>query len=113
MPLTLGDKLGPYEVLAALATGTSESYKAADTRLNQTVTLKLYPGNVWNDASTKQRLELEIKALAELKHPNICATYDVIHGDGADYLVTEFIEGETLAERLKSGPMDLEEVLKL
>ena len=113
MPLTPGAKLGPYEVLAAIATVTSESYKAADTRLNQTVILKLYPGNVWNDAPTKQRLELEIKALAGLKHPNICATYEVIHEDGADYLVTEYIEGETLAERLKRGPMDLEEVLKV
>ena len=113
MPLTPGAKLGPYEVLAAIPTVTSESYKAADTRLNQTVILKLYPGNVWNDVPTKQRLELEIKALAGLKHPNICATYEVIHEDGADYLVTEYIEGETLAERLKRGPMDLEEVLKV
>src|SRR5262245_14259546 len=113
MPLTPGVRLGPYEVLAAIATEPLESYRAADTRLKQTVTLKLYPRNIWNDAATKQRLEREIKLLAELKHPNIAATYDVIHEDGADYLVTEYIEGETLAERLKRGPMDLEEVLKV
>src|SRR5215813_9207588 len=99
MALSPGIKLGPYEILATLASDSSESYKAADPRLNRTVTLKLYPAQVWSDSATKQRLEREIRTLAGLKHRYICAPCEVLHDEaGFDYLVTEYFQGETLAE---------------
>src|SRR5512138_2426730 len=113
MALEPGAKLGPYEILAPIETDNTESYKASDTRLNRTVTLKLYPPHVSSNSELKQRLEREMLTVAALKHPHICALYDVLHEGVSDYLVTEYLEGETLAERLKRGPMDVDEVLKV
>src|SRR5262245_25145126 len=101
MALEPGSKLGPYEILAPIATEMTESYKAADTRLKRTVTVKLYPPHISQNSELKQRLERDMQTIAALKHPNICATYDVLHDGISDYLVTEYLEGETLAERLK------------
>jgi eukaryotic-like serine/threonine-protein kinase len=113
MSLETGAKLGPYEILAAIESDAVESYKASDTRLNRTVTVKGYPPNVWQDSSLKQRLEREISAVVALKHPHICNVFDVVHESSGDYLVTEYLEGETLAQRLRRGAMELEEILEV
>jgi Tol biopolymer transport system component len=73
--------------------------------------LKAYPQHVWDNASVKQQLEREIQSVAALKHPHIVAPTEIVHEAGADYLVTDYVEGETLAERLKHGPLEVEEAL--
>jgi serine/threonine protein kinase len=108
-----GSRLGPYEILAAVAGAAAESYKAADTRSRHTVVLKAYPAAFWENAATKQQLEREIQTLVALKHPHIDAPCEIVHEAGADYLDTENLEGGTLAERLKRGPMDMEEALTI
>ena len=112
MPLEPGTKLGPYEIVEPIASDGSAVYKATDTRLNRTVALKAYPPHLFQDAEVKQRIERDVKTISALKHPNICALYDVLHQGEDDYLVTEYVEGETLADRLKRGPMSLEEAIQ-
>ena len=113
MPLSLGNKLGPYEILAPLgAGGMGEVYRARDTRLERTVAIKVLPSHLSADSIHKQRFEREAKAISHLNHPHICVLYDVGHQDGIDYLVMECVEGETLAKRLEKGPLPLEQVLK-
>src|ERR1039458_3722217 len=93
MPLSSGDKLGPYEIVAPLgAGGMGEVYRARDTRLGRDVALKILPPDVANDPMRRQRFELEARAVAALNHPNIVAIYDV--GDG--YIVSEHVDGEPL-----------------
>jgi eukaryotic-like serine/threonine-protein kinase len=106
-----GSRLGHYEIVETVPGAVSESYKAADTRSSRTVTLKAYPQHVWDNASVKQQLEREIQSVAALKHPHIVAPTEIVHEAGADYLVTDYVEGETLAERLKRGPLEVEEAL--
>jgi Tol biopolymer transport system component len=89
-----------------------EVYRAKDTRLDRTVAVKILPAHLTDNAEAKQRFEREARAISSLNHPNICTLYDVGHQDGMDYLVMEFLEGETLADRLKKGPMPPEQVLK-
>jgi eukaryotic-like serine/threonine-protein kinase len=104
MPLTAGATLGPYEILArAGAGGMGEVYKARDTRLNRTVAIKVLPAALTADRDARQRLDREAKAVAALSHPHICSLFDIGHQDGTDFLVMEFLEGETLAERLTRG----------
>src|SRR5882724_6365743 len=111
MALTAGTKLGPYEILGALgAGGMGEVYKARDTRLDRTVALKILPSS---DEERRQRFAREAKAIAALSHPNICTLHDVGHQDGTDFLVVEYLEGETLADRLKAGPVELPLLLDL
>ena len=86
-----------------------EVYKAKDTRLDRTVAIKILPSA---DPDLKARFEREAKAIAGLQHPHICTLYDVGHEGGTDYLVLEYLEGETLAQRLTRGPLKLEEALK-
>src|SRR5215831_5606279 len=94
MPLSVGDKLGPYEIVAPLgAGGMGEVWKARDTRLDRIVAVKQLTGR------HSERFEQEARTIAALNHPHICQIYDV----GADYLVLEYIEGRTLADRLRSG----------
>ena len=113
MPLSLGNKLGPYEILAPLgAGGMGEVYRARDTRLERTVAIKVLPSHLSADSIHKQRFEREAKTISHLNHPHICVLYDVGHQDGIDYLVMECVEGETLAKRLEKGPLPLEQVLK-
>ena len=113
MAITPGTKLGPYEILAALgAGGMGEVYRARDTRLERTVAIKILPQHLSNDPVRKQRFEREAKIISSLNHPHICVLYDVGHQDGMDYLVMEYVEGETLARRLEKGPLPLEQVLK-
>ncbi len=114
MPLTSGTKLGPYEILAPHdAGGMGEVYRARDTRLDRVVAIKILPSRFSADAVHKQRFEREAKVISRLNHPHICVLYDVGQQDGIDYLVMEFLEGETLAKRLEKGPLPLEQVLKL
>src|SRR5881409_1435312 len=114
MPLQLGTKLGPYKILApAGAGGMGEVYKAADTRLNRTVAIKVLPEHFSQDAEMKQRFEREAQTIAAMNHPHICTLYDVGQQDGAEFLVMEYLEGETLASRIARGPLPLDEALKV
>src|SRR5262245_25894394 len=114
MSLEIGTKLGPYKILAAAgAGGMGEVYKAADTRLNRTVAIKVLPARFSEDAEMKQRFEREAQTIAALNHPHICTLYDVGRQDGAEFLVMEYLEGETLAARIARGPMPLDEALKV
>src|SRR5262245_11386044 len=109
-----GTKLGPYQIEAALGTGVmGEQYKASDARLNRAVAIKVLPPGLSEDPEMKERLERDARAIASLNHPNICALVELGHVDGTDYLVTEYLEGETLAHRLTSGPLELQEALKI
>src|SRR5262245_7445065 len=101
MPLEPGAKLGPYEIVAPIdSDNRGEAYKASDTRLNRAVLVRILPSKFSENPETKQMLTRETQAIASLNHPNICAVYDVGHQDGADYFVMEYLEGETLAQRL-------------
>jgi eukaryotic-like serine/threonine-protein kinase len=113
MGLISGTKLGPYEIQSPLgAGGMGEVYRARDTRLDRTVAVKILPAHLSSNPEAKQRFEREARAVSSLNHPHICTLYDVGHQDGTDYLVMEFLEGETLAERLRRGPLPLQQVLK-
>jgi eukaryotic-like serine/threonine-protein kinase len=97
MPLSVGSRLGPYDIVSPLgAGGFGEVYKARDTRLNRTVAIKILPSA---EPELKVRFEREARAIAALTHPHTCTLYDVGHQDGTDYLVMEYLEGETLAQR--------------
>lgn len=114
MPLASGTKLGPYEIQSPLgAGGMGEVYRARDTRLERTVAIKILPAHLSDKPESRQRFEREARAISALSHPHICALYDVGHQDGADYLVMEYLEGETLAEKLAKGPLPLDQVLKI
>src|ERR1700724_4200762 len=113
MTLTSGTKLGPYEIAEPLgAGGMGEVYRARDTRLERTVAIKILPPQFSSEAVRKQRFEREAKTISSLNHPHICVLHDVGSQDGIDYLVMEWVEGESLAKRLGKGPLPLEQVLK-
>ena len=113
MPLPSGTKLGPYEVQSPIgAGGMGEVYRAKDTRLDRTVAVKILPSHLSDNPDAKQRFDLEARAISSLNHPNICTLHDVGHQDGVDLLVMEFLEGETLADRLAKGPLPTEQVLR-
>ena len=113
MALTSGTKLGPYEIQSPLgAGGMGEVYRARDTRLDRIVAIKILPAHLSDNPEAKQRFDREARAISSLNHPNICTLYDVGHQDGIDYLVMEFLEGETLAARLVKGPLPAEQGLK-
>src|SRR4029077_19447584 len=98
MALTAGTRLGPYEIQSPLgAGGMGEVYRALDTRLQRIVAVKILPADLSSNPEAKQRFEREARAISSLNHPHICTLYDVGHQDGTDYLVMEFLEGETLA----------------
>ena len=113
MALSPGTKLGPYEVLATIgAGGMGEVYRARDTRLDRTVAVKVLPSHLSSNSGARQRFEREARAISSLNHPNICSLHDIGNQDGIDYLVMEFLEGETLIERLRKGPLPPDQVLK-
>jgi len=113
MALQAGMKLGPYEIVAAVgAGGMGEVYRARDTRLDRAVAIKVLPSHVAADLDLRQRFEREARAISSLAHPHICALYDVGHQDGTDYLVMEYLEGESLADRIAKGPLPLPQVLR-
>ncbi len=113
MTIPAGTQLGPYEILAPLgAGGMGEVYKARDTRLDRTVAIKVLPQHLSASSEVRQRFEQEAKTISSLSHPHICALYDVGNQDGVEYLVMEYLEGETLADRLGRGPLPSEQVLR-
>src|SRR5580698_5819998 len=113
MALTTGTKLGPYEIQSSLgAGGMGEVYRARDTRLGRDVAIKVLPSHLGSDPDLKARFEREAKAISALSHPHICHLYDIGAQDGTDYLVMELLDGETLADRLKKGPLPLKQALQ-
>src|SRR5882762_11464830 len=101
MPLSAGDKLGPYEILAPIgAGGMGEVYRARDTRLGRDVALKILPEDVAADPARRQRFETEARAVAALNHPNIVSVYDVAFEDRTAFIVSELVPGETLRQTI-------------
>ncbi|MFC1475213.1 serine/threonine-protein kinase, partial [Candidatus Zixiibacteriota bacterium] len=114
MTLNAGQKLGPYEIIEqAGAGGMGEVYKALDARLDRTVAIKILPASIAGMPDFKQRFEREAKAISSLNHSNICTLHDIGKENGFDYLVMEYLEGETLAERLLKGPISYDEMLRI
>src|SRR5262249_396296 len=112
--LAAGSRLGPYQILEPIgAGGMGEVYKAADTRLDRTVAIKVLPTRWAENAEMRQRFEREAQTLAALNHPHICVLHDIGTHVGADFLVMEYLEGETLASRLERGRLGLGEALKI
>src|SRR6266852_5224937 len=113
MALTNGTKLGPYEIIAPIGVGgMGEGYRARDPALDRTVAIKILPAHLSDNPESRQRFEREAKAISSLNHPHICTLHDVGSQDGTEYLVMEYLEGETLAARLEKGPLSLDLVLK-
>src|SRR5215510_4833274 len=104
--LTSGTKLGPYEIVSPIgAGGMGEVYRARDERLGRDVAIKVLPAELANDADRLRRFEQEARTIAALNHPNILGIHDIGAHDGAPFLVSECLEGQTLREKLKSGPL--------
>jgi serine/threonine protein kinase/Tol biopolymer transport system component len=113
MAILPGRRLGPYEILSAIgAGGMGEVYKARDTRLDRTVAIKVLPTHLAGRAELRERFEREAKTIASLNHSHICTLYDTGHQDEIDFLVMEYLEGETLAQRLAKGPLPIQQVLQ-
>jgi serine/threonine protein kinase len=113
MALTAGTKLGPYEIVSPLgAGGMGEVYRARDTRLDRTVAIKILPTHLSDNPEAKQRFEREAKAVSKLNHPHICTLHDIGHQDGEDFLVMELVEGETLEQRLRKGPLPADQTIR-
>ena len=113
MPLATGTRLGPYEIVAQVgAGGMGEVYSARDTRLDRVVAIKVLPLHRSDQADARERFEREGRAIAALNHPHICQLYDVGTEGAINYLVLEFLQGETLAVRLVRGPFTLSELLR-
>ena len=114
MGLSRATRLGPYEIVAPLgAGGMGEVYQARDTRLDRTVAIKVLNSTLVASPNLRSRFEREAKTISQLNHPNICSLYDVGHEQGTDYLVMEFLQGESLEERLKRGPLPLKELISI
>lgn len=114
MTIEPGAKLGPYEIIEPAGVGgMGEVFKARDTRLERTVAIKVLPAGSAMNEDLRARFEREAKIISSLNHPHICTLYDIGNEAGRDYLVMEFIEGETLSERLKKGAIPTNEVLSI
>ena len=114
MVVSSGTRFGPYEIQSLLgAGGMGEVYRARDTRLDRTVAIKVLPSHVSDQSEARDRFDREARAISALSHPNICHLYDVGSQDGTSYLVMEYLEGETLADRLRKGPLPLEIFFKI
>ena len=112
MPLQPGTSLGPYKIESPLgAGGMGEVYKARDTRLDRTVAIKVLPEHVAADPDLKQRFEREARTVAALNHPHICTLYDIGREGETDFLVMEYLDGETVAQRLEKGALPLDQAL--
>jgi Tol biopolymer transport system component len=113
MSVKVGTRFGPYEILSAIgAGGMGEVYRARDTRLDRIVAIKVLPAHLADRSELRERFEREARTIASLNHPHICVLHDIGQQDGIDYLVMEYLEGETLAQRLLKGPLPLEQVLR-
>src|SRR5579863_6154210 len=114
MALPVGQKFGPYEIVSPVgAGGMGEVYRARDTRLDRTVAIKILSATVKANPDLKERFEREARVISQLQHPHICMLFDVGHHEGADFLVMEFLEGESLADRLQRGPIPLKQSLEI
>src|SRR5688572_2392310 len=115
MSFEAGTRLGPYEILAPIgAGGMGEVYRARDTRLDRTVAVKVLPGALAADSEARQRFEQEARVIAALNDPHICTIHDVGRHGELDYLVLEFLEGETLETRLRRPPeLQVDEALDI
>src|SRR5215208_3961461 len=113
MPLQPGSRLGPYEVLSLIGVGgMGEVYKARDTRLDRTVAIKILPDTLAADPQFRERFDREARAISQLTHPHICTLYDVGEHQGTAFLVMEYLDGETLADRLAEGALPLHQALQ-
>src|ERR1700681_4217244 len=113
MALAAGARLGPYEILAPLGSGgMGEFNKAKNTRLDRTVAIKILPESLAADAQFRDRFDREARTISQLDHPHICALYDVGEHNGTAYLVMQYLEGETLADRLKQGALAVDQALR-
>src|SRR5947209_18665460 len=114
MSVVPGERLGPYEVVARVgAGGMGEVWRARDTRLDRSVAIKVLPAHLSADTQFRERFEREARTISALTHPHICTLYDVGNASGIDFLVMEYLEGESLADRLARGPMPVEEALRV
>ena len=114
MPISPGSRLGSYEITAPLgAGGMGEVYRARDTRLDRTVAIKVLNAQLVASSELRARFEREARVISQLQHPNICVLHDVGNEGGIDYLVMEFLQGESLAERVRKGPLPAEQVLTI
>jgi len=112
-PSLVGQKLGRYQVQILLGSGgMGDVYRARDTRLNRIVAIKVLPRHLLERSDLRQRFEREARAVASLNHPHICALYDIGQEGQTDFLVMEYLDGETLSQHLKKGPLPTEEVLR-
>src|SRR5437762_13781012 len=112
MPVSIGVQLGYHEITALLGKGgMGEVYRARDTELKRDVAIKILPDEFSRDPDRVSRFQREAEVLASLNHPNIAAIYDLAEANGTRFLVLELVDGETLADRLKRGPIPLEEAL--
>ncbi len=113
MAILLGKRLGPYEILSSIgAGGMGEVYRARDTRLDRTVAIKVLPTHLADRSELQERFEREARTIASLNHPHICTLHDIGQQDGIDFLVMEYLEGETLAQRLVKGSLPIQQVLQ-
>src|SRR5947209_7718224 len=113
MPIARGTRLGAYEIVALIgAGGMGEVYKARDTRLDRTVAIKVLPPHASSDPDARVRFEREARAVAALDHPHICAIYDIGSEGATDFLVMQYLEGDTLANRLQKGALPLDQVIR-
>ena len=114
MTLANGHKLGPYEIESTAGSGgMGEVYRARDTRLDRIVAIKVLPAHTAINPEARARFEREAKIVSSLNHPNICVLYDVGHQDNIDYIVMEYLEGETLEDRLKKGRLETAQALEI
>src|ERR1017187_2253238 len=114
MALTAGTKLGPYEIQSPLgAGGMGEVYCARDARLNREVAIKVLPAAFARDPERMRRFKQEAQSVAALNHPNILAIHDFGDHEGSPYIVTEFLEGETLRERMRPGALPVRKATEI
>src|SRR5271154_3363052 len=113
MALSSGTKLGPYEIHSLLgAGGMGEVYRARDTRLDRDVAIKVLPAALTTDTDRLRRFEQEARTIAALSHPNILGIHDIGAHDGAPFLVSEFLEGQTLREKLEAGALPVRRAIE-
>src|ERR1700757_415923 len=113
MAILPGRRLGPYEILSSIgAGGMGEVYRARDTRLDRIVAIKVLPSHLADRSDLRERFDREARVVASLSHPHICTLYDIGHQDGIDFLVMEYLEGETLEHRLSRGPLPPDQTLR-
>ena len=108
-----GRRLGPYEIVSRVGGGgMGEVFRARDTRLDRTVAIKILPAEFADNAELRSRFEREARTISQISHPHICALHDVGRAEGVEYLVLEFIDGETLGDRIARGPLPIPDVLR-